>query len=65
MFEHLSGFLRLSADAAQQAVGQVLVQAVCPPVRQRLGEARAGQELQHGKNQDWTQPGGQLGLLRD
>lgn len=35
---YLLGFVRLSADAAQQAVGQVVVVVVCPPVRQRLSE---------------------------
>lgn len=35
---YLAGFIRLSADAAQQAVGQVVVLVVCPLVRQRLSE---------------------------
>lgn len=61
---YLPGFLRApAANAAQQAMGQVLVQAVCASVGQRLAEGRAGQQLQHGENQDGTQPGRQLSLL--
>lgn len=62
---YLSGFICLSADAAEQSVGQLLDEAVCPPLSQWLCEAGARQKLQHRKNQDWTQPGRKLSLLMD
>lgn len=62
---YLAWFICRSADAAQQAVGEIPVQAVGCWVGQRLGEVQIGQELKNRKNQDWTQPGGQLVLLRD
>lgn len=62
---YLFGFICLSADAAEQSVGQLLDEAVRPPLSQRLCEAGAGQELQHRENQDWTQPGRHLSLLTD
>lgn len=62
---YLSRLICRSTDALQQAVGELIVQGACLWVEQRLGEAQTGDQLQHREQQDWTQAGGQLVLLRD